>query len=431
MGHEMSQTTSVTDDVAHTLGIGNAGRKRGWRFPWLALILLISIAATAYAFYPRQPAVDVQYETALPERGTLLIKVSATGTIKPVNQVDVGSELSGTVRTLEADFNDRVTRGQILARLDTDQLEARVVQAQAAFDMAKAKLLEVEVTLFETHRELERCRKLSEKDLCAPQALDTADAVYRRAQASHAGAKAQVAQAQGVLNVDQSNLKKALIRSPIDGIVLSRSIEPGQTVAASFQTPVLFTLAEDLRQMTLHVDIDEADVGQVRESMPASFMVDAYPGKRFPASITEVRFAPRNEDGVVTYEALLKVDNQDLLLRPGMTANAEIITLQVEDALLVPNSALRFSPSDPVNKPSRERGILAASMSWHPKRAPKKRPRKVMAKAGQTQVWTLRDGQPFRLPVTLGKTDGRLSQILSGELDESVVLLTDVAESAR
>ncbi len=425
----MVHITPSTDEIKNKLGLGQAaGRKK---LLWLVMAALIFVGITAFALYPNNKEVDIQYETVQPERGELVVKVNATGTIKPVNQVDVGSELSGTVRVIKVDFNDQVSNGQILAQLDTEQLEARVVQARATFDMAKAKLLESEVTLFEMQRQLERCQKLSKKKLCSPQEMDTANAAYRRAMASHASANAQVAQAEGVLNVDENNLKKAIIRSPINGVVLSRSIEPGQTVAASFQTPVLFTLAEDLRQMNLHVDIDEADVGQIRDGLKASFTVDAYPGKRFPAVITEVRFAPRNESGVVTYEAVLEVENRDLLLRPGMTASADIITHHVEDALLVPNSALRFNPANGAKKKEANRSVLAASMSWHPRSAQKKRPGKIKLKDGQAQVWTLRDGEPAPLSVTLGLSDGRQTQILSDELDENVELLTGVAGPTR
>jgi HlyD family secretion protein len=419
-----------TEEIKKTLGLASTGNRK--KLYWLLAAAFMFIAVTAYAIYPQQSEAEVQYETAQPERGRLVVKVSATGTIKPVNQVDVGSELSGTVKSIEVDFNDKVSSGQVLAELDTEELEARVVQARAAFDMAKAKLLETEVTLVEKQRQLKRCQELSKKKLCAPQEMDTTSAAYRRSKAVHASAKAQVAQSEGVLNVAENNLKKALIRSPIDGVVLSRSIEPGQTVAASFQTPVLFTLAEDLRQMNLHVDIDEADVGQVREGLRASFTVDAHPGKRFPALITEVRFAPRNEGGVVTYEAVLKVENKDLLLRPGMTASADIITHQVDDALLVPNSALRFNPTSPVKKAeSKKRSVLAASMSWHPRSAQKKRPKKIQTQDGQAQVWTLRDDQPVPLAVTLGLSDGRRTQILSDGLSEEIVLLTGVAAPSR
>jgi HlyD family secretion protein len=419
-----------TDDIKNTLGLDSTGNRK--KLYWIMAAAFMFIAVTAYAIYPQQTETEVQYETAQAERGMLVVKVNATGTIKPVNQVDVGSELSGTVESIDVDFNDKVSSGQVLAQLDTEQLEARVVQARAAFDMAKAALMESEVTLVERQRQFDRCKELRKKKLCAPQEMDTTGAAYRRAKAAHASAKAQVAKAEGVLNVDENNLKKAVIRSPIDGVVLSRSVEPGQTVAASFQTPVLFTLAEDLRQMNLHVDIDEADVGQVREGLRASFTVDAHPGKRFPAVITEVRFAPRNEGGVVTYEAVLKVENKELLLRPGMTASAEIITHKVDNALLVPNSALRFNPSATAKKMEpRKRSVLAASMSWHPRSAQKKRPKKIQTKDGQAQLWTLRDDEPFALSVTLGLTDGRRTEILSEGLSEEVVLLTGVAPPSR
>jgi HlyD family secretion protein len=289
--------------------------------------------------------------------------------------------------------------------------------------MAKAKLLETEVTLVEKQRQLKRCQELSKKKLCAPQEMDTTSAAYRRAKAAHASAKAKVAQAEGVLNVDENNLKIAVIRSPIDGVVLSRSVEPGQTVAASFQTPVLFTLAEDLRQMNLHVDIDEADVGQVTEGQQAEFTVDAYPERRFPARLTQVRFAPQTVDGVVTYETLLAVDNSDLVLRPGMTATAVITVQNLSDVILLPNAALRFIPPADNNEQRSRRGIFGTLFP----RPPMTSRRSNQARDGGQQVWVLKQGEPVALKVKTGASDGRFTRLIEGQLAPGDEVIVDTA----
>jgi len=415
------------DEIAGALGLNdNKSPFRGWLL-WLLVISIIAGAGTYYYLYslPKNRAAPrYHYATATVSRGDLVIKVSATGTLQPVNQVDVGSELSGTIRTVEVDYNDKVHKGQVLAYLDTDQLEARVLHSRAAYQIAKARLQEAEATLLETEVKLKRCRELFKRALCTRQELDTDLAAYKRAKAARSIARAQITQAEAALNSDETNLKKAVIKSPIDGMVLSRDIEPGQTVAASFQTPVLFTLAEDLGRMLLHVNIDEADIGQVREGMKATFTVDAYPERRFPATITEVRFDPQDEDGVVTYEALLKVDNRELLLRPGMTATADIITRRVEDALLLPNGTLRFSPPPSGERPAnRRRSILAASTPWHGRSSQRKK--KSSPAKGRGKVWTLNNGSPRPVPVRLGLTDGRNTELLEGDLQEGQDLITD------
>ncbi len=428
MPTEQSAGFPSDDEIAATLGLDRRRSRLSRFWPWL-LFLAVGAGAIYYFYLQgsllRQERPTYRYATAPVERGDLVIRVSATGTLQPVNQVDVGSELSGTIRVVEVDYNDEVKRGQVLAWLDTDQLQAKVAQSRAAYAIARARLQEAEATLLETELQLKRCRELAAKSLCTPQELDTDRAAWERAKASRAIARAQITQAKAALESDETNLKKAAIRSPIDGMVLSRQIEPGQTVAASFQTPVLFTLAEDLRRMVLHVDIDEADIGQVREGMRASFTVDAYPGRRFPATITEVRFDPQDEDGVVTYEALLQVDNRELLLRPGMTATASIVTRRIGDALLIPNGALRFSPPSPGRSSARGRSsILAASMPWHGRGGRQKRKRSG-PENGRGQVWVLKEGTPAPVQVRLGLSDGRHTQLLEGDLREGQALVTD------
>jgi HlyD family secretion protein len=254
--------------------------------------------------------------------------------------------------------------------------------------------------------------------------LDEAEAAFKRAQAELASAEAQASQAEATLHARQTDLGKAIIRSPINGIVLDRSIEPGQTVAASLQSPVLFTLAEDLTQMELHVAIDEADVGYVREGQAATFTVDAYPDRSFPATITQFRYASETVDGVVTYEAVLRVDNSGLLLRPGMTATAEIVVETVEEAVLVPNRALRFEPPNLEERPSdRESSILSAIL---PRRGGPSREKPASKQSGGERVWMLRDGRPVAVPISTGVTDGQMSEVIEGDLQVGADLVVGI-----
>jgi HlyD family secretion protein len=346
--------------------------------------------------------------------------------LKPVNQVDVGTEVSGTIESVAVDYNDRVSAGQVLARLDTAKLEAQVLQSKAALASARAKVKEMQATVVETRLKSECCKRLSEKSLCSREDLDAAQAASLRAQAEEADARAKVAEAEATLSLDETDLGKAVIRAPIDAIVLERRVEPGQTVAASLQTPVLFTLAEDLRQMELHVDVDEADVGQVREGQPAIFTVDAYPARSFPARITQVRYAPRTVEGVVTYETLLSVDNADLSLRPGMTATAEITVRTVEGALLVPNAALRFTPPATAARPPQDGGgLFSRLLIRRPDEKAETQAGKPAAGSRQ-QVWVLRDGRPVAVPVTVGVSDSRQTEILEAELVAGTPVIVDM-----
>ncbi|MBS4050272.1 MAG: efflux RND transporter periplasmic adaptor subunit, partial [Methylomonas sp.] len=289
----------------------------------------------------------VVYETQTVSRGELSVTVSATGTLAPLKEVEVGIEVSGTIKSVEADYNDRVKVGQVLARLDTTRLEAQTLQSRAALAAAKAKVRQVQATVKEAEVQLAKLLnvlELSGGKVPSQYDLDAAKATLARAHADEAAAKASVEQAQGSLNVNLTDLTKAVVKSPINGIVLARSVEPGQTVASQFQAPVLFTLAEDLTQMELQVDVDEADVGLVRPGQQAQFSVDAYPDRNFPAEIIQVRYGSETVDGVVTYKTVLRVDNSSLSLRPGMTATALITVEHKKDVLLVPNSVLRFTP---------------------------------------------------------------------------------------
>jgi HlyD family secretion protein len=420
----MVKNTDQHTDIVQTLGMGSAPSKSNKlrrRIIWGILILLIVLVGISRGV--QQKDESLQFRTQPVQHGNLIVTVTATGNLEPTNQVDVGSELSGIVRSVEADYNDRVEVGQVLARLDSSKLEAAVMKSQASLASARARLLEAQATVRESRSQLNRLRqvrKLSNNKAVSPSDLDAATASLERAKAEEAMANAQIAEAEASLNANQTDLSKTVIYSPINGIVLTRSVEPGQTVAASLQSPVLFTLAEDLTQMELSVDVDEADVGQVQEGQEALFTVDAYPERSFPARIIQVRYGSETVGGVVTYETILKVNNADLSLRPGMTATADITVKKIENAILVPNAALRFSP--PVKKASSRKGFFKL-MPGPPRRD--RNPKDAGPNQKDQRVWVLNQGQPAPIPVTVGASDGAASEIIAGNISPGMELITD------
>lgn len=392
-------------------------RRRG-----LIIVILLLVFAGVALFRPFATNDDtaLQFVTSEVVRGDLTIQVTATGSLEPLNQVDVGSEMSGIIESVLVDFNDRVKQGQVLARLNSDEQQAKVVQTEAALEVAEAKVLQAAATVLETKLKRTRCQTLAAKGLCPPQDQDAAQAAYARAKADEISAKAQVSQAHATLDVERTRLAKADIRSPIDGIVLKRQIEPGQTVAASLQAPVLFTLAENLAQMELRVTVDEADIGKVNAGQAATFTVDAYRDKIFPARITQVRLAPFNEGGVVSYETMLALSNEALLLRPGMTATAHITVEQIHDTLLIPNAALRFVPPTPQTK--QKTGFMDQLM-------PSQGSRSRSAQQGNKikQIWVLDANQPRVIDIETGSSDGRATQVRGDGLQAGMRVITDAS----
>lgn len=421
--------TQPRRDVAGTLGLerpsGLRPRLTRWLI-WGAVVVALAIAGLAWFMWGRIEG--VQYETAAVRRGNLTVTVTATGTLEPTNQVEVGIEVSGTIRTVEVDYNDRVKVGQVLARLDTTKLEAQVQQSQAALASARAKVLEAQASVEEAKAQLARLtrvRELSGGKVPSQSEMESARAALARARADEASARAVVAQTRATLDANRTDLKKAVIRSPINGVVLTRSVEPGQTVAATFQAPVLFVLAEDLTQMELHVDVDEADVGRVKDGQEATFTVDAYPDRAFPARITRVHYGSQTTDAVVTYQAVLRVDNADLSLRPGMTATATITVDHVENALLVPAAALRFTPpAVPAGEPAEDGGLIRRLLP-RPPRSGARRPEDREAAGRAPRVFTLRDGQLAPVTVATGATDGVMVEVTGGALEPGMVVVTD------
>jgi HlyD family secretion protein len=422
-------------EITRTLGPMRASR---WR-PWLKGAIgavLVAIAAVAITVVSKVTSTTnaPQYSTQEARRGNLTVTVKATGTLQPTNQVDVSSELSGIVKSVEATYNARVKVGQVLARLDTSKLEAQTLQYKAALDSARAKLLQVQATVTEARASLariRRARELSGGKLPSQAELDTAVATLARAEADEASAAAAVAQAQATLDANQTDLGKSVIRSPINGVVLTRAVEPGQTVAASLSAPTLFTLAEDLAQMELHVNVDEADVGRVKEGQPATFTVDAYPDRIFQARIAQVRYGSKTVSGVVTYETVLSLDNADLSLRPGMTATAVITVQKVENGVLVPNAALRFSPTTGEAKASDNGGGLLRRLLPGPPPMPPKTHGDAKGDSKQPRVWTLRNGQLIPIPVTVGSTDGIMTEITGAEVEPGMALVIDTISGKK
>lgn len=422
--------SNFDDDIVKTIGMdGSSKPGRSLKRALILSVAAVLLLAFGVVWLSRDKAQTYEYKTQEAKRGDLTVTVSATGNLSPINQVDVGSELSGIIRAVEVDYNDHVKKGRVLARLDTDKLQAEVLQFRASLKSAQAKVLQARATLKESSNALERLKKayvLSNGKVPSKNDLDTAEATFERAQADVASYDAQVAQAEATLKADEADLGKAVIRSPIDGIVLTRSIEPGQTVAASLSAPVLFTLAEDLTRMELLVGVDEADVGSVKAGQEATFTVGAYPNRQFKSVLTQVRFGSTTSSNVVTYKTVLRVDNSDLLLRPGMTATADIVVREVKNAMLVPNSALRFSPpqqESDSNADSSGGGILMKILP-HPPRMPSKNQPETADKNRQ-KVWTLRNKQPVPILITTGASDGSMTEVVKGDIAPGTALIVD------
>jgi HlyD family secretion protein len=393
---------AAREEIVSTLS--TAGRPR--RRIWLWLIVLVALAAAGAVGIRSRRAEAPVYVTDAVREAPLRVTVTATGTLQPTNQVDVGSEISGIIDRVFVDFNDNVTQGQIIAQLDTQTLEARAASTRASLAVAEASLAQAQATVTEARAKAARSRELAARNIASQQTLETDEAAAQRAVAAVASATAQVTVSTATLRESETALRKAVIRAPIDGVIISREIRPGQTVAASFQTPVLFKLAGDLRHMELHLDLDESDVGQVREGQQAEFRVDAYPGRAVEARIVSVRFNPREVNNVVTYETVLSVENPDLSLRPGMTATAEILIEEKGNALLVPNRALRFLPPAAAQDRSTANG-----------NAPK--------------VWVVRDGAAVAVPVETGLTNGEMTEVTSGDVASGTALIVDMQRTPR
>jgi HlyD family secretion protein len=382
-------------------------RRRGWA---LALAGVLLAGAGAAYFWSASSTAAVAYATMPAETGNLVVQVSATGTLQPLTQVDISSELSGVVRSVAVQENQPVRKGDVLAKLDTTRLSAQVERAEASAKAAEAKVMDAKTTLKETAQALTRAQQLSKRGMLADQNLETAEAARDRAESAVASADANLAIAVAELKLQQADLEKSTIYAPIDGVVLTRSVDPGQTVASSLQAPVLFVIAADLRQMELKAAIDEADIGSVAPGQKARFTVDAFPDRRFDAEIRDIAYASVTTEGVVTYDARFEVDNAEMLLRPGMTATVSVVTREANGVVLVPNTAFRYRPA--VEQPRRGWSLQNLFM---PRFGRSRQGRQEAPAAdGLRTLYVLKDGAPQEVKVKAGATDGENTEILSG-----------------
>lgn len=414
----------ILKSVAPGLFLGHGKR---W---WMIAVLMAAIVVVVVMRIPGGSSQQGRYLTEEAATGNLVVTISASGTLQPTRSVDVGSELSGTLEAVLVNENDHVTKGQVIARLDTSKLQDAVVKSQAAVAVSVASVAQMEATVAESRANLNRLRHVAELSggkVPSKTELDTAEAGYQRAVANVDSAKAGVVQARAALKSDTTNIEKAVIRAPIKGVVLTRKVEPGQTVVAAMTIPVLFSIAEDLTKMELDVKVDEADVGSVKLGQTASFSVSAWSGRSFPATIQRVGIGSTITDNVVTYKTVLDVANNDLALRPGMTATARIITANRKNVLLVSNAALRFTPPATI-----ESGQSDGFISRLIPRPPQTKTQKSnTTTTGTVQVWILRDGQPVALPVTVGASNGRQTEITGGELKVGMAVITDYQETLK
>lgn len=455
-------STSTSKDVQELLGDGLA--RRWWQNPtvWIGAIAVAG-AIGGYVWWQNQQAANAKpvYVSEEVKRGNLSISVAANGSLQPTRTVNVGSELSGTVRRVLVDVNDVVKKGQVLVELDTDKLQAQLNRSKASVLSAQARLQQSQATLKEARSNfarLEEVHRISGGKVPSAAEMDAGRASVERAIADEAAARASVDDAKAALKTEETNLSKAAIKSPIDGVILTRSVDPGNAVAASLQAVTLFTVAEDLKQLRLQVSVDEADIGQVQVDQRASFTVSAHPSRTYPAKVTRVDFGATKTDNVVTYLALLDVRNEDLSLRPGMTASASIRSNERNDVLLVPNAALRFTPvgmqapsvagaesprpagGAEGERPARPQGGSAGAASGGgimgqlmPQRMRGARggSGSQALGAGQTRhVWVLEGGAPVAVQVKTGISDGRMTEVESDKLAEGAKVITDQRSGA-
>ncbi|NJD39437.1 MAG: efflux RND transporter periplasmic adaptor subunit [Geobacter sp.] len=383
----------------------------------IGLVLLVA-AGSAWFLLKRPP--KISYKTAKVEKGSIIAVISATGTVNPVTTIQVGSQVSGTIQKRYVDYDSRVTKGQVIAELDPSLFLAQVEQARGNHQNSQATLQKARVTLADAKRTLERNKQLIAQGIVAQSDFDAAQTAYDAALAGISAAEAGVIQTRGSLMLAETNLKNSVIRSPVDGVVISRSVDVGQTVAASFQTPTLFTIAQDLTKMQIETSVDEADISQARLGQLVSFSVDAYPNRTFKGKVTQIRSAPITVQNVVTYVVVVQVDNHELKLKPGMTANVSIETGRRDEVLKIPSAALRFRPKTADETKNRKPQAAGASQKGGAKGKP----------AGQ-QVYLLKEGAPLAVPIKTGLTDTSSAELVEGELTEGDEVIVEQVDGSK
>ncbi len=422
-----SSTTEKNKDTQALLG--NIPKKPVFKriSTWVLIAVLVGAGTFGWKYWNAKASSGISFVTAKAEKGNLTVSVSANGTINPIRTVSIGSELSGTVRNVLVDVNDPVTKGQVLIELDDTKLTASVEQAKANLLLAKAALAEAKATLKEAQAKLNRLhevRRLSGGKSPSLTEIESQEAEVARGEASVQSAEASITNSEEALKSAQTDLKKSKIVSPIDGIVLARSVEPGYAVAASLQAVELLSLATDMRELELQVNVDEADVGTVKPGLHAYFTVSAYPDRRFPANITKVAFGATTTDNVVTYVTYLDVKNEDLSLRPGMTATANIDTVSLKDATLVPNTALRYKPT----AAAEDQGGVSLMFGPPPRKTSQKKAGTVTsssAAAKPATVYVVENGEAVPKQILVGFTDGKNTQVVEGEIQPGQEVIID------
>lgn len=366
-------------------------------------LIVLVIAVAAYVLFAKRES-GPEFRTDRIVKGDIQTTVTATGTVNPVTTILVGTQVSGTIKEIYADFNSHVKKGQVIAVIDPATFEAQVDQSKATLLSAQANVEKADATLVDSKRTMNRNRELFSKNLIARSEVDTAVTNYEISLAQASTARSQAAQAEAALRLAETNLKYTKILSPVDGIVISRNVDTGQTVAASFQTPTLFNIAQDLAKMQIDTSIDEADIGRIKGGQDVEFTVDAFPDAVFKGKVWQVRNAPIIVQNVVTYDVVVRVDNQGLRLKPGMTANVSVLISAKKDVLKAPNAALRFRPSEAVKTRQQPKG---------------------------PGVWIIENGKPKRVPVSTGISDGNYTEITSDVLKEGQGVITESVTKAK
>ncbi|HVH41704.1 MAG TPA: efflux RND transporter periplasmic adaptor subunit [Labilithrix sp.] len=408
----MNERAAIPDDVRRALEVEEGGRRWLRRAAALGVVAILVGGGLAYRAKNR-PVPPARYLTALPTTGDVAEKVQATGAVQPLLQVNVGSQVNGRIAKVHVDFNAEVKKGAVLAEIDPIQYGAQVSQVSAQVLAQKAQVESAKANYAAAKVAFERTQRLFQQGLASKGELDTTLGQFEVARANASAAEAQIGAIQAQLQQSQTNVGWTKIYSPVDGVVVSRNIDPGSTVVASFQAPVLFVIAQDLRKMRVMADVDEADVGKLKEGMEAEAVVDAFPGESFKGSVQQVRFSPNNVQGVVTYSAVVEVENVDEKLRPGMTATVTIKTKEAKNTLRVPNAALRYKPTPPLG----------------PNGKPIPQPPEPPLAKGTGRVFVLVNDKPgdekteSRI-VSVGITDGINTEIASG-LQPGAKLVTD------
>lgn len=402
-----------TESIEQTLGL-NAPKKSPLKKYLLIGGIIVLLIGGGWVWIQSSTSTKTEYLTAPAQMKELTTTVSATGNLEPTNTIDVGIEVSGTITEVLVDYNDHVKSGQILARLDTTKLKSQVTSSKASLLRYQANISAAKASLSNAKNEYERIHKMYTEtggNYPSKKEVDETNNALLSAKAGLEAAIAQSAQASAELEAHEDNLRKAIVVSPVEGIILERKVEPGQTVVASMQTPVLFTMAKSLDTMKVIVSVDEADIGEVKENQKATFSVDAYPNHQFKGVITQLRLNSQMVNGVVTYDAVVEVPNSDLRLRPGMTATAQIITGVLENVLIVPNAALRFTP------PKSTEEQTEASQET--------------TKTNEKSLWILKEKKPSPISVKVGKSDGISTAITSSHLKSGDRVIIGVKENGE